>query len=228
MIASVRPTEIRQPIGAVGRGAFTLLELLVAMAVMSIMLVILLQTTATSLTLWRASEGKISAGREGRGALQLIQQDLQTMFVPANTNLWPQVVDGTGVRFLALKTWEYQTGTNFGDVCFVEYRYESNAIERGWVQSAKTFQSLTNVGGAAFPVATNFQVVAANVLPGSVSWQALLTNGNAAPVGALPSFLRLDFKAAPSAAALSNYMAGITNNQQVGSFFIRAAVPEPW
>jgi prepilin-type N-terminal cleavage/methylation domain-containing protein len=208
-----------------GRG-FTLLELLVAMAVMSLMLAILLQATASILNLWRASEGKISAGREGHGATQLIRQDLQSVFVPTNTNLWPQLVGSTGIRFLALKPRDFQewSSANVGDVCLIEYRFESNAISRGSVDSAQTFAAITNSG--AFPTATNFQMVATNVV--SATWMGLRADGLPAASGQLPRVLRLDFQAAPSAVALSNFVAGInTVNQQVGSFTVESVVPVP-
>jgi prepilin-type N-terminal cleavage/methylation domain-containing protein len=209
-----------------GGGGFTLLELLVAMAVMSLMLAILLQATASTLTLWRASEGKISAGREGHGATQLIRQDLQTLFVPANPDLQPQLVGATGIRFLALKPGDFQawSPTNVGDVCFIEYRFEGNAILRGSVDSGETFAAIAGSGG--FPPAANFQMVATNVT--SAVWAGVRADGSPAGSGELPRVLRLDFRVAPSATALSNYLAGINaGNQQVGSFTVESVVPEP-
>jgi prepilin-type N-terminal cleavage/methylation domain-containing protein len=207
--------------------AFTLVELLVAMAVMTILLVIMLEVTASTLNIWRNSEGKMAAGREGEGALQLIRQDLQSILMPTNTNLWPQVVGTNGVRFLALKPSDFQaTGGGNGDVCFVEYRFQSNAIERGSADSEETFRSLTNNPVPAFPVATNFQMVATNVV--NANWSALMSDGNPVPSGEPPQILQLSFLAAPSASALQNYLDGINKkHQQMGSFFMQMAVPVP-
>ena len=214
--------RFREPVGA-----FTLIELLVAMAVMTILLVIMLQVTTSSLNLWRASEGKMAAGREGQGALQLIRQDLQSILMPTNTNLWPQVVGTNGIRFLALKPSDFQaTGGGNGDICFIEYRFQNNAIERGSVDSEETFMALTNNPVPAFPVASNFQMVATNVV--NANWSALLSNGGLVPSGQPPQILQLSFLAAPSASALQNYLDGINQkNQQIGNFFMQVAVPEP-
>ena len=203
-----------------GRGqaeapAFTLLELLVSMAVMSILLLVLLQTTATSLNMWRASERKISAGREGRGAIQLIDQDFKGMIAPANPALRPAMVGQTEFRFLTLKPLDFQdTNTaagNVGDVCFVEYRFANNAMERGSVDSKLTFDALTN-SSPSFPVPSSFHIVATNVI--DAVWAT--TNG----------YVQLFFKAAPSAEARNNYISGLnTNNQQVEQFFFQAKMP---
>ncbi len=197
---------------------FTLLELLVSMAVMSIVLLVLLQTTSVSLNMWRASERKISAGREGRGAIQLIDQDFKGIIAPTNTALRPALVGNTGFRFLTLKPLDFQdTNTaagNVGDVCFVEYRFTNNAIERRSVDSKLTFDALTN-GTPSFPTNTNtitFHIVATNVI--DAVWA---TNDG---------YVQLFFKAAPSADALNNYISGInTNNQQVEQFFYQAKMP---
>jgi prepilin-type N-terminal cleavage/methylation domain-containing protein len=193
---------------------FTLLELLVSMAVMSLVLLVLLQTTSVSLNMWRASERKISAGREGRGALQLIDQDFKSMFAPTNPALRPTLVGNTGFRFLTLKPLDFQDTTppaKVGDVCFVEYRFANNAIERGSVDSKPTFDALTG-GSAALPAPSTFHIVATNVI--EAVW---MTNNG---------YVQLFFKAAPSADALNNYISGInTNNQQVEQFFFQGKLP---
>lgn len=194
---------------------FTLLELLVSMAVMSIVLLVLLQTTAASLNMWRASERKISAGREGRGTLQLIQQDFNSMIAPSNASLRPTLVGNSGFRFLTLKPLDFQdtaaAAGNLGDVCFIEYRVTNNAIVRGSVDSKLTLDALTN-SSPAFPTPSIFHVVATNVI------DAVWTTNR--------GYLQLFFKTAPSADALSNYTSGInTNNQQVEQFFFQAKLP---
>jgi prepilin-type N-terminal cleavage/methylation domain-containing protein len=209
---------------AAARGArtpcagFTLLELLVSMAVMSIVILVLLQTTAASLSLWRISEGKIAAGREGRGAIQLIDQDFKSMIVPTNAALQPVLVGNTGFRFLTLKPGDFQDTAaeagNVGDVCFVEYRIEDNAIVRGSVDSKLTFEALTNTP-PTFP--TN---------PANLTFHVVATNVTEAVWVEDGGFVQLFFKAAPSAEALGNYTAGInTNNQQVEQFFFQAKLP---
>jgi prepilin-type N-terminal cleavage/methylation domain-containing protein len=197
------------------RTGFTLLELLVSMAVMSIVILVLLQTTAASLSLWRISEGKIAAGREGRGAIQLIDQDFKGMIVPTNAALQPVLVGNTSFSFLTLKPQDFQDTTaaagNVGDVCFVEYRITNSAIMRGSVDSKLTFEGLTN-SPPIFPTPSQFHVVATNVT------EAVWVENE--------GYVQLFFKAAPSAEALSNYTSGInTNNQQVEQFFFQAKLP---
>ena len=48
--------------------AFTLLEVLVASAVLGIFLVILLGTLSATLAVWRSTDNKVTADREGRSA----------------------------------------------------------------------------------------------------------------------------------------------------------------
>ena len=51
---------------------FSLIEVLVASAVLSIVLAILLGTLSASMSLWRNTENKLGADREGRAAEQLL------------------------------------------------------------------------------------------------------------------------------------------------------------
>ncbi len=219
--------------------SFTLVELLVSMAVMSILMVILLQTTATSLSLWRGHERKIATGREARAAVFQMRHDLQNMIVPSNTNLWPQIVGSSGVRFLALQPLDYQDTTasegNSGEVCFVEYRLTGDAIERGAVDSKLTFESLAKPQ-PVFPGATNHQMLATNVLTNS--WKLLTASGSTnVSTNDPPRFLEAYFKVAPnqdaadfyrSNAALFSGASGKANEtkQQIEDFFLRVAVPE--
>ena len=185
------------------------------MAVMSIVLLVLLQTTSVSLNMWRTSERKISAGREGRGSIQLIQQDFSSMIAPSNAVLRPTLVGSNAFRFLVLKPLDFQdtnsAAGNVGDVCFVEYRFANNAVERGAVDSKLTFDALAG-GSSAFPAPSIYHIVATNVT--DAAWA---TNSG---------YVQLFFKAAPSAEALNNYMSGInTNNQQLEQFFFQAKLP---
>jgi uncharacterized protein (TIGR02599 family) len=71
-----------KPISCKNAG-FTLVEVLVAAAVLGIMLVVLLSSVTTSLSIWRNTENQIAADREGRSAYQMIAQDLASAVVPA-------------------------------------------------------------------------------------------------------------------------------------------------
>jgi prepilin-type N-terminal cleavage/methylation domain-containing protein len=159
---------------------FTLIEVLVAAAVLGIMLVVLLSSVTTSLSIWRNTEDRIAADREGRSAYQMIAQDLASAVVPANTNLWPRITNTpqtSSLRFLTLKPADYQDTTkDFGDVCYVEYvvdrRAGSNFITRKFVGSADTYQQLKNPAGAFTALSANAapsQLLATNIVSNNIA-----------------------------------------------------------
>lgn len=143
--------------------AFSLLEVLVASAVLAIVLTILLGALTTSLALWRNTEKKLFADREARAAELLIAQDLANAVVPANVNLWPRVSNGR-LQFLTAKTSEYQDNEP-GDICFVEYWVDKNsgALNRSFLYSKDTFTKVIQTGN--FPASgTDPEVLATNIL----------------------------------------------------------------
>lgn len=154
--------------------AFTLLEVLVASAIMGIVMFVLVSTANTSLQLWRGTSEKMAVDRDGRSGLALLAWDLQNVIQPSNVALRPWVntnlfAGGSAsfpvLRFLTLKPSDYQTNSaDLGDVCYVEYRYSNYAITRAFVGSALTFASLTNpTPGFPTNAATNFETLITNV-----------------------------------------------------------------
>jgi prepilin-type N-terminal cleavage/methylation domain-containing protein len=111
------------------REGFTLLEVLVASAILGVVMMVLLSTLSTSMSLWRNTEGKAASDREARASGLLLAQDLANVVMPANPNLWPRVVTSrvggenvVSLRFLTAKPGDYQTNAgDAGDVCYVEY-----------------------------------------------------------------------------------------------------------
>jgi prepilin-type N-terminal cleavage/methylation domain-containing protein len=158
-MTSLRPITRGMPSG------FTLLEVLVASAVLAVVLVVLLGTLTTSLSLWRNTEGKMSADREARSAEMLLAQDLAGAILPANPNLWPRV-DGEVLKFLTTKPADYQEDpeSNSGDVCYVEYRVEDNRLRRAFRASKETFDSIK---GGTFPSGNSNDIAAFNILADS-------------------------------------------------------------
>ena len=66
---------------------FSLLEVLVATAVLSILMVMLMGLVSSASALWRQSENRAEAFREARAALGIISRDLSSIFVgPQATN----------------------------------------------------------------------------------------------------------------------------------------------
>ncbi len=144
---------------------FSLLEVLVASAVLAIVLAVLLGTLTTSLSLWRNTEGKLYSDREARAAELLIAQDLSSVVMPANPDLWPRVDDGT-LQFLVSKPEDYQGEGEVGDVCFVEYSVDSsrNILTRVFYPSSRTFDEIIRSGSFPSPSPGEGQVLATNVL----------------------------------------------------------------
>jgi len=149
---------------------FSLIEVLVASAVLSIILAILLGTLGASMTLWRNTEGKLGADREGRAVVQLLAQDLANAVVPAATNYWPRVQDDT-LQFLTAKPQDYQDpdAGDVGDVCYVEYRMSDDgfALLRSFQGSKWTYDNILSQGqGLPLPgSAGEAQLLATNMLP---------------------------------------------------------------
>jgi len=150
--------------------AFSLLEVLVASAVLSIVLMILLGALTTSLSLWRTTESKLYADREGRAAELMMADDLASAVVPSDDRLWPRV-DKDSLQFLTLKPVDYQSkqGNNKGDICFVEYIFDrpNNALKRIFYSSEKTFNDILNKPAPGFPNPggnANAQLLATNIL----------------------------------------------------------------
>jgi prepilin-type N-terminal cleavage/methylation domain-containing protein len=212
------------------RPAFSLLEVLVAMAVLSVVMLIMLQTTSASLGLWKRSENKIAAGKEGRAATLAMAQDLQNIVIPASPALWPQARPQS-LAFLVARPPDYQSGaTNMGDICFVEYRvvYEQQRsfIQRGEVESGATLRALTN-NPPRFPTATNFQMLATNVF--AIGWKLLDARGSTnRALGDPGTWLEVGFSVAPSREAYLGLWDGrMPDSLQIEKVLLRSALPPP-
>lgn len=146
-------------------GGFSLLEVLVASAVLAVVLVVLLGTLTTSLNLWRNTEGKLYADREARAAELLLAGDLASVAMPANPELWPRTNNGV-LQFLVIKPQEYQSEGNLGDVCLVEYRVdaEDGKLTRLFYPSERTYNEVVRPGKFPAPSSTGGQLLADNVL----------------------------------------------------------------
>lgn len=152
--------------------AFSLIEVMVASAVLAIVMAILLGTLSTSMALWRNTESKQSADREGRAAELLLAQDVASAVMSTNPNLWPRVANGR-LQFLTTKPADYQrmTDGDFGDVCLVEYAVDSDnhSLVRSFFGSKKTYELLKAAGsGGSLPTpptgGAEPQLLATNVL----------------------------------------------------------------
>lgn len=156
-------------------GGFTLIELLVSSAILAILMMILLGTLSGMLTLWRTTDNKITADREGRAAHLLLSQDLQNVLMPESSALWPRLVTNTGMvylQFLTLKPQDYQSqADDVGDVCFVEYAFDSTEprLVRRFFGSKQTYEEILQANAFPAPSISGAQLVAENVLEDNAS-----------------------------------------------------------
>ena len=153
--------------------AFTVLELLVSSAILSIVVAILLSVLTTSMTTWRTTQGKIEVDNEGRAGTLLLMQDIDNMMLPSSPELWPEVStnsDGVNLRFLTLKPLDYQGSDgnlqeNIGDVCYVEYTLTpTGALMRGFHPSKWTYENALLLGSLPPPGSAAPQILSTNIL----------------------------------------------------------------
>ena len=178
----------KRPRNISGAAAFTLLELLVSMAVMAIVLAVMFVALSTSMSLWRNTDSKIASDREARAVEFLLARDLGNAVVPAQTNFWPKTLavsspDGpSGARdyylgFLTLASAEMQSAGAVGDICYAEYAIvflkDSNGITQREVRrlfrnSGDTFTNILTAGSLPQLAMSNvsaYQSLGLNLLP---------------------------------------------------------------
>jgi prepilin-type N-terminal cleavage/methylation domain-containing protein len=68
--------------------AFTLVELLVAMSILTMLLLVLLSIVDHTTKLWQSSENRVDSYREARAALNIIAADLRAAYVSQDTRLF--------------------------------------------------------------------------------------------------------------------------------------------
>ncbi|CAI8274483.1 MAG: Uncharacterised protein [Opitutia bacterium UBA7350] len=154
------------------RSAFTLIEIMVATAVMVILVGLVIQITNEVLKVWNRSSGKLSANSEARLAMEFLTQDLETAVFRDNRMQWLRVEgpvsagDSYADQTVALKFFapaldrpkmDAQGNDIPGDICGIAYRlsyqeaYDQSltkvyALYRNIVDSKKTFNELMGSG----------------------------------------------------------------------------------
>ncbi len=119
------PTGSNRENPAPGNPAFTLLELLVAMTVLSLLVLMLMGIVDSATKLWRENENRVESYREARAAMNLIASDLRALHASTNSNYFRLETasganDGT-LAFLASLPLSAQDSTNRSDLCSVGY-----------------------------------------------------------------------------------------------------------
>ena len=177
--------------------AFSILELLVAVSVLSILLVVLLNIVQGATSLWRGSENKVEAYREARAALQVMSSDLRNILPSTNFAFFRTNLTNTpNIGFLTTLPLSSQNATSLGDVCTVGYflKYDNKSaltnalgrqsynLYRYFVESNETFAKLTNTPQDVLNLNTNnFEILARNVV--SFKAACLVTNSTGNSTG---------------------------------------------
>ncbi len=204
---------------------FSLLEVLVASAILGVVMMVLLSTLTTSLSLWRTTESKSLADREARASQLLLAQDLANVVMPANASLWPRIVTNRigrdnvlYLKFLTTVPSDYQSAP--GDVCYVEYavvpstNVPGSELRRLFWGSGETYSNV--IAKTNFPAnnatSTNFQSLGLYLLP--TNRMAARGLGRLANEANNINFILLGTNMLPFAGALSpsNYPAAIEVN----------------
>lgn len=152
--------------------AFTLIEVLVSSAILSVLVAVMFAALSTSLSLWRNTDSKMITDREARAAHLMLTRDLANAVVPADTKFWPRLKTNGPNIFLQLLTMapaEFQplVGVNSGDVCYVEYSIPAGTdkLMRFFYGSGDTFNGiLQGPGFRSDPTTNDAQLLAANIL----------------------------------------------------------------
>jgi prepilin-type N-terminal cleavage/methylation domain-containing protein len=179
--------------------AFSLLELLVAVSVLSILLVILLNIVQGATNLWRTSENKVEAYREARAALQVMSSDLRNILPSTNFAFFRTDLTNTpNIGFLTTLPLSSQNTTSLSDVCTVGYflKYDdkspvagtsgrqSKNLYRYFVESNETFANLTANPTTALTASLDtdhFEILARNVVGFNATYSVTNASGGFDP-----------------------------------------------
>lgn len=127
------------PSGTPSRRAFTLVELLVAVAVLFLVMIVLLQLTGGVAQIWKSSTGKISAFQSGRAAFTTVSRTLGR----ATLNTYNDYVDASG---------NYRNASNAADFSPAQFARASELqfLCGPTAQIVPGAQAVRNPGGTIF------------------------------------------------------------------------------
>jgi type II secretory pathway pseudopilin PulG len=167
--------------------AFSILELLVAVSVLSILLVVFLNIVQGATSLWRGSENKVEAYREARAALQVMSSDLKNILPTTNTDFFrTNLTNSPNIGFLAaLPISSQDTTTSKSDICAVGYfvAYDNKSpvagdngrqsynLYRYFVESNETFMKIKNNPESGLDIdPERLEILARNVIDFNASY----------------------------------------------------------
>lgn len=180
--------------------AFSLLEVLVAISVLSVLLVILLNIVQSATSLWRGAENKVEAYREARAALQVMSADMKNILPTTNTNFFRTNLptNSPNLAFLATLPKSYQNTNSMSDVCIVGYfrAYDNKSpvagstgrqsynLYRYFVESNETFTNLSNNPSTALTQlfdTNHCEILARNVISFQTKYFTTNSSGGITP-----------------------------------------------
>lgn len=138
--------------------SFTLVELLAATTVLSLLMVALVGMFDQAMRGWQNAQRGIDARREVRAALQFLESDLRGLMIGPGRPIFNELDDNQSSRltFLTLLSTNAQEADQRGDVCAVQYRVvftnNSYRLIRRLQMSTTTFAVLagnTNITAAS-------------------------------------------------------------------------------
>jgi prepilin-type N-terminal cleavage/methylation domain-containing protein len=161
--------------------AFSLLEVLVAISVLSVLLLILLNIVQNATSLWRGAENKVDAYREARAALQVMSSDLKNILPTTNADFFRTNLTNTpNIGFLAaLPISSQDTTSSKSDICAIGYfvAYDNKSpvagdngrqsynLYRYFVESNETFDKLKNDPDSVLDIDPDrLEILARNVI----------------------------------------------------------------
>lgn len=206
---------------------FTLLEMLVAMAILALLVVVLLGIVDGATKLWRTSENRIDSFREARAALNVIHSELKGLFVTTNTAYFRQqaATNGSEIFFVTALPVTAQNSDSRSTLCTVGYylAYERPTLNaeqptlnlyRFFRDSNATFARISNApttpdlfsGVNPAPGGARDDIVARNIVQFAVKSYTIGTNGLPtdfvqSPTTPFPDLIQLEIAAVNADAA---------------------------
>lgn len=205
------------------KAAFSLIELLVAMAVLSLLVVLLMGMVDSATTLWRENENRVDAYREARAALNIIASDLRALHPTGNPAHFAANLPGLpedNVVFLAALPASAQEAGNKSDLCVVGFYVEDGPktpvfptgeqtrnLYRVGLDSNPTFQLLTTGGGTGvFDIGELLaaeEILASNIAsiritPYQITETGALASFTQSPTNSVPHLIEVELVAVSS------------------------------